>query len=141
MKIFGKNRKIAYIIYLGIAIIFITVNAILSIFGEKEEKTEVVNNSYSQNGERNINFKKRYHGVVIKKFNDTHNHNYETIEINLSSESYFYLHPFQNDKTGFYDFIQKDDSIFKEDWGYTFRIKRENIDTTFIIHPDYVDLK
>lgn len=138
MKIFGR-RKIAYIIYIGIAMVFIIVNAIMPDSEEDEQKQE----SYTPatNGQRNINFKKSYKGIVIKKFNDTSNHNYETIEIKLSSGSYFYLHPYPNDKTGFYDFVQKDDSIFKEDWGFTFRIKRQDIDTSFIIHPDYIDLK
>ena len=138
MKIL-KKRKTAYIIYFGIAIFFFIVSTICSCFenNEKEQK------SYSAitKGESNVNFRKKYKGIVIEKFNDRNNHNYETIEIKLSSGSYFYLHPYWKDKTGFYEYVQKDDSIFKEDWGFKFRVKRKNIDSTFIIHPDYINHK
>ncbi|MDX8338862.1 hypothetical protein SLH46_06695 [Draconibacterium sp. IB214405] len=138
MKIFGK-RKIAYIIYIGIAIVFMIINAILP----DSEEEEHIQESYTPatNGQRNINFDKRYNGLVIKKFNDSRNHNEETIEIKLSRGSYFYLHPPIIDKSGFYGFVQEGDSIFKDDWGFTFRVRREGKDTIFIIHPDYINLK
>jgi len=119
MRNFGK-RKIAYVIYIGIAIVFMIVNAIIPDSKEDEQKQE--SSTPATNGQRNINFKKTYKGVVIKKFNDRNNHNYETIEIKLSSGSDFYLHPYPKDKTGFYDFVQEGDSIFKDDWGFTYRI-------------------
>lgn len=138
MNIFGK-RKIAYIIYATIAIIFIIINAIYSILGTEEK--EIQGSSNINIIERNVNFKKKYQGLVIKKFNDKPNHNRETIEVHLASGSTFYLLPYLNDKTGFYDFVQEGDSIFKDDWGFTFRVKRKNYEASFIIHPDYIDSK
>lgn len=138
MKIFGK-RKIVYVIYAVIALVFMIVQAVFSIFGNEEQKSQRDTNT--ENIERNINFQKRYDGIVISKFNDNNNHNRETIEILLSDGSEFYLLPYFNDKTGFYDFVQEGDSIFKDDWGFTFRVRRDKLDVKFIIHPDYVDEK
>ena len=136
MKIFG-NKKIVYIIYIGIALIAIISNLITPKNENIEEKH--INHSISTLGVSNVNFEKKYCGIITRKFNDRKNHNYKTIEIKLSSSSYFYLRPYPDDRTGFYSYIQNGDSIFKDDWGFTFTIKRKNTTTTFIINPDYID--
>ena len=123
-------------IYVIIAIAFIAINLVSKIFGfEIEEKEAYLDRAK----ERNVNFKKQYQGIVIKKNYIPQNHNWEILEILLSDKSTFYLIPYGNDQSGFYDFVQEGDSIFKEDWGFTFRVKREKIDTLFVIHPDYID--
>ncbi|WP_319272731.1 hypothetical protein [uncultured Draconibacterium sp.] len=137
MKIFGE-RKIAYAIYAAIALVFLIIQAVFSIIGRDEP-----NNGRKTNAveiERNVNFQKRYEGIVLRKFNDKKNHNEPTIEIRLTNGSTFYLLSY-GDKTGFYEFVQKGDSIFKDDWGFTYRIKRDEYEREFIIHPDYIDKK
>jgi len=125
-----------YSVYAIIAIAFILLNSISFMFGFGDDEKEA---HLHRAKEKSVNFKKRYQGIVIKKFSDPQNHNWKTLEIHLSDKSSFYLLPYRNDQSGFYNFVHEGDSIFKEDWGFTFRLKRQKIDTSFVIHPDYID--
>ncbi|MPQ49197.1 hypothetical protein GCQ56_19530 [Marinifilum sp. N1E240] len=137
----SKRRKITYGLYFGIAVICMIINAINSIFMDKEEVIADTDTVYTtgEKNHRKLNFKKSYEGVILRKFKDRHNHNWNTVEIRLSDGSSFCFHPYKDDRTGFYSYIQKGDSIFKDDWGFTFRIKRQSTLKTFTIHPDYVN--
>jgi hypothetical protein len=88
-----------------------------------------------------MNFQKRYRGIITDKYIDENNHNNETIEIRLNDSTEYYWTTYNSDESGFYGFIKINDSIIKRDWGFKFYIKRENHDTGFVVNPDYVDDK
>ncbi len=134
MKFFSPKRKIAYKIYLSLAVILMIVQAIMSFINNGKE-----NQTDTTNIKKGVNFQKQYEGIVVRKFYDNNNHAQETVELVLKNEDPFFLAPNPFDKSGFYEFVKTGDSIIKEDWGYKFRIKRGKIDTSFIIHPDYID--
>lgn len=84
-----------------------------------------------------MSFKKRYRGIITAKYIDSLNHAYETIEIKLNDNSEFYWTTYSRDESGFYDYIQVNDSILKKDWGFEFFIKRDTHEIGFVVNPDY----
>ena len=87
----------------------------------------------------NIKYTMQFHGIITSKYIDRKNHNSKTIEMKLNDSIDYYMIPRQFDMSGFYDFIEVNDSIFKKEWGFKIFIKRGNIDTAFVIHEDYIE--
>jgi len=83
------------------------------------------------------NFKKKYKGIITKKYIDNYNHARETINIILSDSSEYYLPYYGDQYESFYNYLQVGDSILKKDWGFKFYIKRDSVETSFILRSDY----
>lgn len=128
------KRKTIYLIYLSLALGLMLIQSILSFTNNTE--SPLVSETQTRN---DVNFQKKYEGIIVRKFFDQNNHNRETIELTLSNGHPLFIKPHPLDNSGFYDFVEPNDSIFKENWGYKFRIKRATLTRTFIIHPDYTD--
>ncbi len=72
-------------------------------------------------------------GVLIKKFNDAPNHNYETIKYK-DGEDEKESTDFVFDESGCYQYLQIGDSIFKKSESLLFRVRRNKKDSLFILN-------
>lgn len=84
-----------------------------------------------------INFKKKYKGIITDKYIDSCNHVYETLDIRLVDSSEYYIPPYGDQYDSFYDYVQVGDSIIRKNWGFKVYIKRDSIETSFILRSDY----
>ena len=128
------KRKTAYIIYSTLALSLLFIQSILWLINKTDAPIETEVQTCND-----VNFQKKYKGIVVRNFFDKNNHNRETVELVLSHGRSLFIKPHPMDNSGFYNFIETNDSIIKEDWGYKFRLKRPTVNRTFIIHPDYID--
>ncbi|MFB6318673.1 hypothetical protein [Saccharicrinis sp. FJH54] len=70
-------------------------------------------------------------GVVIKKYIDYKNHSFPVIDIKSNGSVYSFSLPM--DRSGFYEFIFKGDTINKDKYDNKIIVKNPEMDTCFII--------
>ena len=79
----------------------------------------------------NKEFHIEYNGVVIKKYIDKTNHNFEIIEIGNKDQIQKIMMDW--DKSGLFEYVKEEDSIIKELNSLEVKVYRNKIVTTFII--------
>jgi len=73
-----------------------------------------------------------FNGIVNDKIIDKKRHNYKTIILSVKYTLQKII--LDSDKSGFYDYIKKGDSIIKESGSFEMKVFRNSeIDTTFIL--------
>lgn len=120
-------------LYLIIGGLSLITFQIFKLFNIEIGSTEEIN----PNTHLEENFKKSYRGIVVSKFSDRHNHNYETIELRLNDGSTYKWVPHGDhyNTKRFYDFIRVNDSIIKTDWGFKYSVKRGASEIFFNNNP------
>ncbi len=121
-----SRRSVLIMIFLVLALLAYILFNIFDFEKNGIEKSQIILKE---------NFQKEYRGIIKAKYLDNKNHNFETLELELSNDTNYKWIPYGKESYKLYNFIEIGDSIIKENWGYTFKIKRENIDTLININP------
>lgn len=106
--IFKMDKAIVLIISIGIILTIL----ILSIFPDRRNPTEQFQLDKCR-WSRNMK-EKAFSGVVIKKFKDESEHYFPTIMIDQIGEKSSIKIEFQNELSGFYNFVKEGDTLHKE---------------------------
>ncbi len=113
------------ILFTIIALVLVII--LVNLFGP--DYNEIKNQAY-----KSLQFDV-YRGIVVEKYLDRDNHNYPSIRI--MNEQGIQTVRLQLDKSGLYEFIEKNDSIVKEYGSYEVKVYRNNKTKTFTL--DYGD--